>query len=320
MEDPMDLLSVVVPCYNEEEVIQETHRQLCSIIPKLNMEMEILFINDGSRDNTMLKLRAIAQRHSNVRVLSFSRNFGHQSAITAGVDHAKGDAVVFIDADLQDPVEVIVEMAEKWRQGFEVVYGTRTERKGESWFKLASANLFYRLIYTLSDQTIPMNTGDFRLIDRKVVNALKNMPERLRYMRGLVAWLGFRSTAVNYVREPRYAGRTKYPIGKMLKLGMDGIVSFSYKPLRLASLLGGLVSSGSFLYLLYLVYERIFTGDLVPGWTSIMVVLLFSSGAILVVLGIMGEYIARIYEEVKGRPIYVLDNSIKAEDAAGTCK
>ena len=306
----MDLLSIIVPCFNEEEVIEETYRQLCSIFPKLGMQTEVIFINDGSQDSTMHKLCNIAKKNENVRVLSFSRNFGHQIAITAGMDYAKGDAIVVIDADLQDPVEVIVEMVNKWREGFDVVYGKRIERKGETFFKKISAKLFYRMLYKLTDETIPPDVGDFRLIDRRVSNSLKKMPERSRYVRGLVAWLGFKTTSVEFVREPRFAGETKYSFIKMLKLAADGIVSFSYKPLRVASFFGGFASFIGFLYLAYILYSGVFTENTVPGWASTMAVLLFFSGMILLVLGIIGEYIARIYEEVKARPIYVIEDCV----------
>lgn len=313
----MKLLSIVVPCFNEERVIDETFRRLCSVFPQIDMETEAIFVNDGSKDNTMNKLRNIASQSQNVKVLGFSRNFGHQIAITAGMDYAKGDAVVVIDADLQDPVEVIVQMVDKWKQGFDVVYGKRIQRKGETLFKRVTAKLFYKLLNKLTDDAIPADVGDFRLIDRKVLNALKSMPERARYVRGLVAWLGFRTASVEFVREPRFAGETKYSLLKMLKLAVDGIVSFSYKPLRLASFLGGLTSLFSFVYLAYVIYCRFFTNNTVLGLASTMAVLLFFNGIILIVLGIIGEYIARIYDEVKGRPLYVIDDSIGINGGEG---
>lgn len=306
----MELLSILIPCYNEEEVIEETYRRLCSITPKLGLNTEFIFIDDGSHDETLNMLSCIASQCENVKILSFSRNFGHQLAITAGMDYAKGDAIVIIDADLQDPVEVIIEMVTQWRQGFNVVYGKRIERQRETLFKKVSAKVFYSLLHKLSDEDIPTDVGDFRLIDRKVCNALKQMPERSRYVRGLVAWLGFKTTYVEYIREPRFAGETKYSFAKMLKLALDGIVSFSYKPLRIASISGVLVSIISFFYLAYVLYQGMFTKNTVSGWASTMVALLFLSGIILTVLGIIGEYLARIYEEVKARPIYVIDKII----------
>lgn len=306
----MQLLSIIVPCYNEEEVIEETYRRITKMYPKLGMDAELIFVNDGSKDKTMQKLTEFARLSPSTKVLSFSRNFGHQRAITAGMDYASGDAVIVIDADLQDPVEVILEMVSKWREGYEVVYGKRIERKGESAFKKASAKAFYRLLGRLSEAPIPTDVGDFRLIDRKVCDTLKRMPERSRYVRGLVAWLGYKTAFVEYVREPRFAGKTKYPLAKMIKLASDGVISFSYKPLKIASFSGVLVSIISFVYLLYVLYQGLFTDNTISGWTSTMTVLLFMCGIILSVLGIIGEYIARIYEEVKARPIYVIDRSI----------
>ena len=306
----MQLLSIIVPCYNEEEVIEETYKRITAMFPKLGMDAELIFVNDGSRDKTMQMLTEFAMQSPSIKVLSFSRNFGHQRAITAGMDYSSGDAVIVIDADLQDPVEVIFEMVAKWREGFDVVYGKRIERKGESAFKKATAKAFYRLLSRLSEEPIPADVGDFRLIDRKVCNTLKQMPERSRYVRGLVAWLGYKTAYIEYVREPRFAGKTKYPLTKMIKLASDGVISFSYKPLKIASFSGVLVSIFSFIYLLYVLYEGLFTDNTISGWTSTMAVLLFMCGIILSVLGIIGEYIARIYEEVKARPIYVIDRSI----------
>lgn len=306
----MELLSIIVPCYNEEEVIEETYKRLLSIIPSLNMKMEFVFINDGSKDKTMKKLVNIANNDDNVKIISFSRNFGHQIAITAGMDYAEGDATIVIDADLQDPVEVIIEMVDKWHEGYDIVYGKRIERKGETLFKKVSAKIFYKVLSRLTDNQIPTDVGDFRLIDKKVLNELKNMPERSRYVRGLIAWLGFDSTCVEYVREPRYAGETKYSLVKMIKLALDGIISFSYKPLKIATFIGWISSFVGFIYLIYIIFSAIFTNNTVWGWASTMAVLLFFSGIILIVLGIIGEYIARIYEEVKARPMYIIDKSI----------
>ncbi len=306
----MELLSIVVPCFNEEEVIETTYDQLRLTLSELNMDTEIIFVNDGSQDNTMSILKNLAKQFENVKIISFSRNFGHQIAITAGMDYAQGSAIVVIDADLQDPAEVILAMVEKWKQGFEVVYGKRIERKGENIFKKASAKIFYRVLQKLTDESMPTDVGDFRLIDRKVSDALKEMPERSRYVRGLVAWLGFKTASVEFVRKPRFAGKTKYSFAKMIKLALDGIFSFSYKPLKIATFLGGMISLMSLFYLLFVVQQRIFTNNTISGWASIMAVLLFLSGTILIVLGIIGEYIARIYEEVKARPIYVVEDLV----------
>lgn len=306
----MALLSIIVPCYNEEAVIEETFRRINSILPDIGIEAELIFVNDGSSDNTMSILSQLASQSEITKVLSFSRNFGHQRAITAGMDYATGDAIVIIDADLQDPVDVIIAMVRKWQDGFDVVYGKRIERKGESYLKKMSATLFYKVLDKLSEEKIPKDVGDFRLIDRKVCDAMKKMPEHSRYVRGLVAWLGFQTTYIEFVREPRFAGKTKYSITKMIKLASDGIFSFSYKPLKITSFIGLVVSILSFLYLLYVLYLGLFTDNTVWGWSSLMAVLLFLCGIILSVLGIIGEYIARIYEEVKARPIYVIDRSI----------
>jgi len=306
----VELLSIVVPCFNEEEVIETTYDQLRLTLSELNMDTEIIFVNDGSQDNTMSILKNLAKQFENVKIISFSRNFGHQIAITAGMDYAQGSAIVVIDADLQDPAEVILAMVEKWKQGFEVVYGKRIERKGENIFKKASAKIFYRVLQKLTDESMPTDVGDFRLIDRKVSDALKEMPERSRYVRGLVAWLGFKTASVEFVRKPRFAGKTKYSFAKMIKLALDGIFSFSYKPLKIATFLGGMISLMSLFYLLFVVQQRIFTNNTISGWASIMAVLLFLSGTILIVLGIIGEYIARIYEEVKARPIYVVEDLV----------
>lgn len=311
--EKMELISIVIPCYNEELVIEETYRRISSIFTSLIINYEIIFINDGSNDNTMEIIVNLAKRDRNVKIISLSRNFGHQIAITAGMDYAVGDAVVVIDADLQDPVEVIFQMVEKWREGYEIVYGKRIERKGETFFKKISAKFFYKLLSNLTDNNIPTDVGDFRLIDRKVLDELKRMPERSRYVRGLIAWLGFKSSFVEYVREPRYAGETKYPLIKMIKLALDAIISFSYKPLRIASICGWISSLTGFLYLIYVIYSAIFTSNTVWGWASTMAVLLFFNGIMLIVLGIIGEYIARIYEEVKGRPMYIVDKRIGIE-------
>jgi dolichol-phosphate mannosyltransferase len=241
-----------------------------------------------------------------VRLIDFARNFGHQTAITAGMDYATGDAVVVIDADLQDPPEVIPELIAKWREGYDVVYGKLAERKGETWFKRLTAAAFYRVLRSLTDVEIPVDTGDFRLIDRKVCDALKGVRERNRYIRGIISWLGFRQTGVEFVREKRYAGETKYPLRKMLHFASDAITSFSVKPLKIATYVGFTVSLGSFLYLLVVLYLRLFTERTVTGWASTMAVSLFFNGVVLMVLGIVGAYIGRIYDEAKGRPLYVV--------------
>ncbi|HAL74035.1 MAG TPA: glycosyltransferase [Clostridiales bacterium] len=301
--------SLVVPVFNEEAVIEETNRRLTGVMAGLDEPYEIIYINDGSRDRSGSLLRSFCQADPRVKLLTFSRNFGHQTAITAGMDYAAGDAVIVIDADLQDPPEIIPQMIERWQQGFDVVYGKRIARQGETWFKQRSASLYYQLLNRLTDVDIPSDVGDFRLIDAKVRDALLTIPEHNRYVRGLISWLGFRQTDVEFVRAPRFAGVTKYPLRKMIRLGIDGITSFSYKPLKVGIGLGLTLSIFSFCFLLFVFIARLF--DLVvmePGYASLMSVLLFFFGIILIMLGIIGEYIGRIFEEVKGRPLYVISD------------
>ncbi len=308
------LLSIVVPVYNEQEVIDETFRRLSAVFKDFFMKVEYIFINDGSKDNTYFKLKEIASRNPEVRVINFARNFGHQIAITAGMDYAKGDAIVIIDADLQDPPEVILEMVDKWKEGYEVVYGKRLHRDGETFFKKVTAKTFYRFLDSMTDVKLPVDVGDFRLIDRKVCDAMKCLPERSRYVRGLVSWVGFKQTSVEYHREKRFAGETKYPLKKMLKLAGDGIFSFSYKPLKLATFIGMLVSICSFIYLVVVLIQRFVKNDVVSGWASSIAVTLFLNGVMLIVIGIMGEYVGRIYEEVKARPLYIIGELMGFEE------
>lgn len=304
-------VSVVVPVYNEEAVIGETYKRLKGVLDSTGESYEVIFVNDGSRDKTFELCSDICSKDSNFKLISFSRNFGHQIAITAGMDNTSGDAIVVIDADLQDPPEVIKEMIVKWREGYEVVYGKRIKRKGETFFKKFTAKVFYRFLSSMTDVKIPVDTGDFRLIDRKVCDALKNVPERNRYVRGLISWLGFKQTAVEFVREERFAGETKYPLKKMIKFAEDAITSFSYKPLKLATVLGLIVSVLSFLYLIYILIDRIFVNSgYTPGWASLIAVSLFFNGIVLIILGIIGEYIGRIYDEVKRRPLYIISEKI----------
>ncbi|ACL75661.1 glycosyltransferase family 2 protein [Ruminiclostridium cellulolyticum] len=308
------LLSIVVPVYNEQEVINETFKRLSGVFKNYFMGVEYIFINDGSKDNTYFKLKEIANANTCVRVINFARNFGHQIAITAGMDYAQGDAVVIIDADLQDPPEVILQMVEQWNQGYEVVYGKRLQREGETFFKKLTAKMFYRFLDSMTDVKLPVDVGDFRLIDRKVCDAMKCLPERSRYVRGLVSWVGFKQTSVEYRREKRFAGETKYPLKKMLKLAGDGIFSFSYKPLKLATFAGMLVSVISFIYLIVVLVQKLVKNNVASGWASSMAVSLLFNGVMLIVIGIMGEYVGRIYEEVKARPLYVVGELMGFED------
>ncbi|WP_028552366.1 glycosyltransferase family 2 protein [Paenibacillus sp. UNC451MF] len=298
--------SIIVPMFNEQEVIEETYRRLRLVMDTLDEQYELLFVNDGSKDRTADIVKDLCREDANVRLLNFARNFGHQIAITAGMDHAQGQAVVVIDADLQDPPEVILEMIDKWKQGYDVVYGKRLERKGETMFKKWTAHLFYRLLKSMTSVDIPVDAGDFRLIDRKVCDVMKAMTEKNRYVRGLVSWTGFKQTFVEYTREERWAGVTKYPLRKMIRFAIDAIASFSYKPLKAAAYLGFILSAVSFIYILIVVYQKLFTDTTITGWSSIVAINLFFNGIMLIILGIIGEYIGRIYDETKGRPLYII--------------
>ena len=314
----LPLISVVVPCYNEEESIAETHRRLGSLAADRPGErFEFVFVNDGSRDQTLELLRGIAASDDRVRVVSFARNFGHQLAVTAGVDHARGDAVVLIDADLQDPPEVIEDMIDRWKEGYEVVYGVRTDRPGESRFKRVTAHVFYRLLNWLSDTPIPLDTGDFRLMDRAVADVLRNMPERDRFIRGMVSWIGFRQLALPYRRAERFAGSTKYPLRKMLRFASDGMISFSVKPLKLAMMTGLGCAAIACLGILWVLGARLLTSAwVVPVWSATIIAILFLGGMQLLCTGILGEYIGRIYMQVKDRPLYVVGEIIGARPAS----
>ena len=301
------LLSVVVPVYNEAEVVAETVRRLSAVLEPLAISYELIFINDGSRDATADILGRLAATDSRLRRLDLSRNFGHQAAISAGMDHARGQAIVVIDADLQDPPELIPAMLDQWRQGWDVVYGKRRQRQGESWFKKLSAAAFYRFLRAMTAVDIPLDTGDFRLIDRAVCEVMRQLPEQNRFIRGLVSWAGFHQIAIEYDRQARFAGTTKYPLRKMIRFAMDAITGFSHKPLRLASWLGFGLSGASFVYLIVVLIQRAFFADTTqPGWASLVAVSLFFNGVVLVILGIMGEYLGRIYDETKRRPLYVI--------------
>lgn len=300
----MPTYSIIIPCYNEQEVIQETHRRLSLVMQGMDGDYELIYVNDGSKDNTPNLLNALQEKDAHVRVIHFARNGGHQIAVSAGLDHASGDALVIIDADLQDPPEVIPEMAAKWREGYDVVYGQRRSRKGESRFKKLTAEVYYKLLQKLAGDIFPRNTGDFRLVDRKVADVIRSMPEHARYLRGMFAWAGFKQTPLLFDRDKRFAGETHYPLKKMLKLAADGIISFSDKPLMLPLALGaclGLFSGLGFLILLILLILGI-SGGL--WWLAMLMVLL--TALVLVSIGIEGRYLARVYDEVKGRPLYVV--------------
>lgn len=305
----MKKISIVVPCYNEEEVIDSTVNELLQFTSKISKySFEIVFINDGSNDNTGKMLENYAKQHEIIKSASFSRNFGHQIAVSAGIDLSVGDAVVLIDADLQDPPHVILKMIEKWENGYDVIYGTRTERPGESKFKLLTAKYFYRTLNKLSEVEIPLDTGDFRLMDRKVVNHLKLMPEKSRFVRGMVSWVGFKQTSVGYKRSQRLAGESKYPLRKMIKFAIDGILSFSKKPLKLSVMFGFACSLLALAGIIYSIYIRLMTNEWVEGWATIFISILFMGGVQLISIGILGEYIGRIYDETKNRPMYIISD------------
>jgi len=304
------IYSVIVPVYNEEDIVTETYNRLNAVMESMKESYELIFVNDGSRDETANIIAKLVSQDPCVRLINFARNFGHMPAITAGMEYAKGDAIIIIDADLQDPPEVLPDMAALWKQGYDVVYGKRKERKGETFFKVWSAKMFYLFINSMTPLELPINTGEFRLMDRKVCDAVNRLQEKHRYVRGMVSWVGFRQTAYEYVREERLAGVTKYPLRKMLSLAMDAITAFSYKPLKLATALGFLMSFFSFVYLIVILWQRLFTDTTVAGWASTVGVVLLTQGMVLMILGIIGEYIGRIFEEVKNRPIYIVREAL----------
>jgi glycosyltransferase involved in cell wall biosynthesis len=309
------LISIIIPMYYEEKVAEECYRRLKNVMENCGYGYELIFVNDGSRDRTMEILEEFADKDKRVRVVSFSRNFGHQIAVTAGIDKAKGNALVIIDADLQDPPELIIDMLELWEEGYDVVYAKRKIRKGESLFKRTTAKLFYRVLDKLSDVRIPLDTGDFRLIDARVADELRRMREHSRFLRGMISWMGFRQIPVEYERDERFAGETKYPLKKMVKLALDGIVSFSSKPLKMAQYLGFFTVFCAVLIFLYSVAYPIIRGsNLVLGWASIMTAVAFLGGVQLISVGILGEYVARMYEESKNRPLYIIEKEINMDE------
>ena len=300
------LLSVIIPVYNEEEIVAETYRVLEEELKEI--EHELIFVNDGSKDRTREILEGLIPAGSANKLVNFSRNFGHQAAFSAGLDHAQGDAVVIIDGDLQDPPALIHEMLEKWREGYQVVYAQRNKRKGETIFKRFTAYCFYRLIGKLTNIEIPPDTGDFRLMDRCVVDQLKNLPERSRFLRGLVCWVGFKKIGVKYDRAERTAGSSKYPLRKMLHLAGDGITGFSSAPQKVSFYIGLLATLIAFGVFVWSILEKILSpATTVPGWASLMTAIVFFAGVQLISIGILGEYIGRIYDEVKQRPLYIED-------------
>jgi len=299
-------ISIVIPFYNEEANIEQLFKRLEMVINTLDVEYEIICVNDGSKDNTLVYLIQHHTRNPAIKVVSLSRNFGKEIALTAGLDYTTGDAVIPIDADLQDPPELIEQLIVKWQEGYDVVYATRRYRWGESWLKRLTANNFYRVMEKSSSIPIPRNTGDFRLMDRRVVKAIKKLPERTRFMKGLFSWVGYKQTAIIYDRSPRYKGLTKWNYWSLWNFAIDGITSFSSLPLRIWTYIGCFLSFLAFLYAIYLIIRTFIFGIDVPGYASLMVTILFVGGIQLINLGIIGEYIGRIYEEVKARPLYLV--------------
>ena len=302
-------LSVIIPIYNEEENISLLHHRLTKVLNEMDSGYELIFVNDGSHDDSMELVQQLAKENAYVKYIDLSRNFGHQIAVMAGLDHAQGEASIIIDADLQDPPELIPEMVAKWKEGYEVVYAKRKSRKGESAMKKWTAKLFYRILRKLTDFDIPVDVGDFRIIDQKIVEVLRNMPERSKYLRGQIAWVGFNQTYVTYNREERHAGETGYSIKKMLDLAMNAVTGFSEAPLRLVTYMGIMVTVFSLLTMMYTLISRLLTDSYVEGWASLMVSILFLGGVQMIAIGILGEYIGRIYRDIRQRPLYIVKDT-----------
>jgi len=299
-------LSVVIPIFNEEGNISLLHERLTRVLRGMEIKYELIFINDGSRDRSIQLIKELAAGDPRVKYIDFSRNFGHQIAVSAGLDHTNGEAVVIMDADLQDPPELIPELYKKYREGYEVVYARRRLRQGESWFKKATASLFYRILSGLSTVKIPLDTGDFRIIDHKVVEVLRNMPEKSKFLRGQISWIGFRQTFLEYDRQERNAGETNYPFRKMLNFALDGITGFSDLPLRFVTWFGIIVTVFAFLVTLYVLYSRFILQHYAEGWSSLMITVLFLGGVQMIAIGIIGEYLSRVHSNVRNRPLYII--------------
>jgi dolichol-phosphate mannosyltransferase len=302
-------ISVVIPVFNEESNLPVLYERLVNSVTSISNDYELIFVNDGSKDNSLNIIKELSLKNPQVKYIDFSKNFGHQLAVFAGLENAKGDTIVIIDADLQDPPELIKELYNKMKEGYDVVYAQREQRVGESWHKLMTAKLFYRFINRLSEVSIPLDTGDFRIISKKINDIIVSMPERNKFLRGQIAWTGFNQTFVSYNREERYAGKTNYSYSKMFSFAFDGITAFSNLPLRLATYLGFAVSLISFFFILYTLYQKYFKHDVVQGWSSLMVSILFIGGVQLICLGIIGEYLGRIMDNVKQRPLYIVRES-----------
>jgi dolichol-phosphate mannosyltransferase len=298
--------SIIAPIYNEKENLPELHRRVTEVLNSTGEPWELILVDDGSTDGSTDSMRELAQKDERVRPVIFARNFGHQVAVTAGLDYSRGDAVIIIDADLQDPPEIILEMAKKWKEGNEVVFAVRAEREGESWFKLWTASLFYRIIYRITDVKIPLDTGDFRLMDRKVVKVMNQMRERHRFLRGMSAWVGFKQVGVEYKRVARVAGETKYPFKKMFRLAINAVTGFSYFPLQVATFFGFGSAGIAILAIPVVIYLRVTGSQAFFGQASTLIAVLFLGGVQLISLGVLGEYIGRLYDEAKGRPLYIV--------------
>lgn len=307
--DNRPVFSIVAPVFNEIGSIGEFYQVASAVMSELKQPWEMILVDDGSSDGTTEAIREIARSDKRVTPIIFARNFGHQIAVTAGLDYARGEAVIIIDADLQDPPSVILDLVSKWKEGYEVVYAVRKKREGESWFKIFTASLFYRIIYRITDVKIPLDTGDFRLLDRKIVDVMGQMRERHRFLRGMAAWVGFRQIGVEYDRKERFAGKTKYPFSKMLKLALNAVTSFSYFPLQVATYLGFISAGLSILAIPIVVYLRLTLKSVFLGQATTLIAVLFLGGVQLITLGILGEYIGRIYDEVKGRPLYIVSEA-----------
>ncbi|MEE1094487.1 MAG: glycosyltransferase [Bacteroidales bacterium] len=308
-------LSVIIPSYNEERNVGIMHERLTKTLSEITDSYEMIFVNDCSKDQTLLRIKELAERDSHVKYLSFSRNFGHQIAVSAGLDFCTGEAVVIIDGDLQDPPELISKMYERYKEGYKVVYAKRKTREGETWFKKATAKIFYRLLASMTSIDIPVDVGDFRLIDRVIVEHLRNMPEKSKYIRGQIAWIGYKQTFVEYHRYARLYGTTNYPLKKMLRFALDGITAFSDKPLKIASGLGIFSAIVSLLALVYALVSHFCFHATITGWTSLILSVLFIGGVQLITIGIIGEYIARINNDVRNRPLYILDEKNLDKDS-----
>lgn len=314
VREKMPTFSVIVPVFNEKDCLREMYQRMVTTLDSTGEPWELVLVDDGSRDGSTDIIRDLAEKDARVRPVIFARNFGHQIAVTAGLDYSRGKAVVIIDADLQDPPEVILDLIAKWREGYEVVYAVRAEREGETWFKTFTASMFYRLIYQITEVKIPLDTGDFRLMDRKVVDVMNRMRERHRFLRGMSAWVGFRQIGVNYKRAARYAGETKYPLKKMLKLALNAITSFSYFPLQMATYVGFVAAGVSILAIPVVIIERLTGYQAFLGQATTLIAVLFLGGVQLISLGILGEYLGRVYDEVKGRPLYIVSEAPSLSD------